>query len=71
MNKSNVAIFVLEITNEKGFESVVSAHVQLPLKTASMLVEGGCNVTLLTNKAEDSSRSFPSALHSKVSIKYN
>lgn len=70
MNKSKIAIFVLEITNEKGFESVVSAHVQLPLKTASLLVEGGCDVTLLTNKAADPSRTFPSALHSGVSIKY-
>jgi glycosyltransferase involved in cell wall biosynthesis len=45
-----VGIFVIKAANSKGFERVASAHVQVPLKTISLLNEAGCDAQLITTE---------------------
>lgn len=67
MRSISVGILVFEIANEKGFEGVVSAHVQLPLKTANLLKNANVKTYILTNRFKED-RTLPAMLDPEIEI---
>lgn len=53
MKIKRLAFLVTRVANAKGFENVVSGHVQLPMHTIHLLVEMGYSLQLITTKYEN------------------
>jgi glycosyltransferase involved in cell wall biosynthesis len=64
-----IAVFVPEMGGAPGFEKVISAHAQLPLKTINILNEANYEVILVTTKLKEN-RSKPFNWPNENSIRY-
>jgi len=64
-----IGVFVSVIGGQKGFESNVSGHIQVPLRSISELLNSGHDVHLITNSFSEE-RSVPFCLPDNITIHY-